>query len=524
MSVPRLRAPTEHGQILALPPLDQAGALLDENHLTLKSVRISSLGKSLEEIRALARREILAASAQYHQEAGEPVPAEAPSPPEGEGRDLWLVAGHQPELFHPGVWFKNFALYQLARKQGATALNLIVDTDAAKPPILHAPGDGRLARLPFDRSSLDTPYEERTVGDEAAFANLPERMASIASRWNFEPMLASFWRDVIQHAQRTPLLGERLAAARRTVERRWGYAPREVPMSRVCQTEAFAWFACSILARLPEFHDLHNRVVRAHRREHGMRSRSHPVPDLAADGAWLEAPFWAWRRDVARRGKLLVRKTPDAWLLRVGAEDWPALPCQNAIAAWRALEAQGFKIRARALTTTMFARLCLADLFLHGIGGAIYDELTDRIMHRFFAIKPPAFLILSATLLLPLPRFPEAARHARELQKRSRDLVYKPELFVERGVQTEPLIRAKQEWIQREAATHQERFERFERIRAINARLLTHVVPEMERVRSSQEECRREAEWDAVATRRDYAFCLYPEEMLRRFFQAEFLE
>jgi hypothetical protein len=123
--LPRLRAPTEHGQILAVPPLDEVEALLEVNRRNLKSAHILSIGKSLNELRALARREILAAASQYHREAGETV-ADATS-------DVWIVAGHQPELFHPGVWFKNFVLHQLGRKHAAVALNLIVDTDTAKP-------------------------------------------------------------------------------------------------------------------------------------------------------------------------------------------------------------------------------------------------------------------------------------------------------------------------------------------------------------------------------------------------------
>ena len=153
-------------------------------------------------------------------------------------------------------------------------------------------------------------------------------MAAITARWNFEPMLPTFWREVMRHAERTPLLGERFAAARRTMERRWGCVQRELPMSRVCQTEAFAWFACSILEGLPAFHQAYNEIVHDYRREHGIRSRSHPVPDLEADGDWLEAPFWAWRKGQTRRGKLLVRRTPDAWKLQVGGEEWPSVPHQ----------------------------------------------------------------------------------------------------------------------------------------------------------------------------------------------------
>ena len=43
-----------------------------------------------------------------------------------------FLAGHQPQLFHPGVWFKNFALDRLARRHGAVAVNLVVDSDTIK--------------------------------------------------------------------------------------------------------------------------------------------------------------------------------------------------------------------------------------------------------------------------------------------------------------------------------------------------------------------------------------------------------
>jgi hypothetical protein len=537
VSLPSLHAPKEHGQILAVPALDQVGALLELNRQQLHAVSISSIGKSLSDLRTLARGEILAASAEYLRAAGESVAGASPSPPAplpggegrkgetplpgGEGSKAWLVAGHQPELFHPGVWFKNFALNHLARQHGAMAINLVVDTDAAKPAILHAPAEGRLARIPYDRSSLETPYEERTVAEEDTFADLPRQMAAITARWNFEPMLPAFWREVMQQAGRTPLLGERFAAARRALERRWGVTQREVPMSRVCQTEAFAWFACAILDRLSAFHADYNQIVHNYRQAHGIRSRSHPVPDLTKDGAWLEAPFWAWRKGQTRRGKLLIHHTPDAWHMRVGSEEWPSIPRHHpdrSAETWRTLEARGYKVRSRALTTTLFARLFLADVFIHGIGGGIYDELTDRLIERFFAMPAPGFLVLSATLLLPVPRYPQAAQLTVELARQRRDLVFKPERFVHDGPEAAQLIRAKNDWIARAGTTHAERAERFQHIRAINARLLPYVMPLKEHVEAELLVQYRRAAWDVVAGRRDYAFCLYPEEMLRTFF------
>ena len=60
-------------------------------------------------------------------------------------------------------------------------------------------------------------------------------------------------------------------------------------------------------------------------------------------------------------------------------------------------------LRPRALMTTLFLRCFLADGFVHGIGGGIYDRLTDQIIRDFLRIEPPAYAIATATLHLPLP-------------------------------------------------------------------------------------------------------------------------
>src|SRR5262245_14552122 len=123
-SLPRLKAPRDDGAVLAYPPLDQADSILAANRRLLGSASVPLQGRSLQELRTLARNEVVALAQAYLRDAGEPVP-------EARGSSL-ILAGHQPELFHPGVWFKNFALHGLARRSDATALNLIVDNDVVK--------------------------------------------------------------------------------------------------------------------------------------------------------------------------------------------------------------------------------------------------------------------------------------------------------------------------------------------------------------------------------------------------------
>jgi hypothetical protein len=518
VNVPRLRAPREDGGVLAEPPLEQVGKLLARNHDELSAARLELLGKPIAALRRLAQANAWEAARQYHADAGEPLPA---APVEGQN---WLLAGHQPELFHPGVWAKNFALKGLAERHAAFSLNLVVDNDAAKAPLLHVPNGRHVASIPYDHWQGNSPYEERAVLDEALFASLPARTQPFVATWPFTPMLPAFWQEVLRHVQRTPLLGERLAAARRTFERQWGCLQAEVPLSRICQGEAFAWFACHLLLNAARLRQVYNDAVHAYRRRYGLRSTFHPVPDLAEEGEWLELPMWGWRAGQHRRARLFVRQTPTELQLRAGKDAWPMLALgdpNRLVAQWRALEPRGFKVRTRALTTTLYARLMLGDLFIHGIGGAKYDELADALIERFFDCPVPGFLVLTATRLLPLPRFDATPESCRELARKHRDLWYNPQRHFpgELPPAAQRLVREKQAWIARVGTTHAERRERFRKLRALNEQLRPFLQAEEQHLAEERDQCRDRLAVNQVSGRRDYAFCLYPAERLQELYQ-----
>jgi hypothetical protein len=522
----RLRAPQEDRAVLALPPLSEVPGLLADNRRLLAAADGEVLGRSLPDLRRAARRGAVSAARDYLAAAGEPLPAFA--------ADSVLMAGHQPELFHPGVWVKNFALNGLARRHGACPINLVVDNDTVKRNLLHvpvlqrgtapdAPSVYHLESLPFDRRGEEAPYEERPVRDEALFASLPERVAAVGRDWGFAPLLPAFWDEVLRQARRTRLLGERFAAARRTFERAWGCQNLELPVSVLCGTEPFAWFASHLLAHLPRFHALYNDSVRRYRDAHGIRSRNHPVPDLAVAGDWLEAPFWAWRAGQARRGRLMVRRTENALELRAGDEGWPSLPSPAGggaalVEAWGDLRRRGFKVRSRALTNTLYARVFVADLFMHGIGGGKYDELTDELIQGFYGVAPPGFVVLSATLLLPFGADLARRRDCRPLHRVLRDLEWNPQRHL---AASDPgaveLAARKAALIAERPAERRGRRERFRELQRLTRALRPFVAEDTARLSREAGRCEREAATAAVLRRRDYPFCLYPEAALRPF-------
>ena len=187
------------------------------------------------------------------------------------------------------------------------------------------------------------------------------------------------------------------------------------------------------------------------------------------------------------------------------------------ITAWHRLEAAGYKARSRALLTTTFARILLGDLFLHGVGGGKYDELTDALLSRFWEIPPPSFLVLSATCLLPLPAYPATVAQHRHLARTLRDLHYNPQRHLD-AADCSDLARQKQQWIARVPTTRIERRERFHQIRRLSDALRPQVSSQLAQTHTRLEQIDRELAANAVLRRRDYAFCLFPESQLRSFF------
>jgi hypothetical protein len=117
----------------------------------------------------------------------------------------------------------------------------------------------------------------------------------------------------------------RLALARHELEASWGACNLEIPLSLVCQTEGFFWFASHLLAQLPRFQEIHNQALAEYRALYGIRSKNHPVAALGTQGNWREAPFWVWRKGQPRRRPLLIRQCPRTMLLRIAGEDDPLI-------------------------------------------------------------------------------------------------------------------------------------------------------------------------------------------------------
>ncbi len=311
----------------------------------------------------------------------------------------------------------------------------------------------------------------------------------------------------------------RIALARRELESNWGFNNLEIPLSEVCQTDGFFWFASHLLAHLRRFQQIHNAALAEYRAVYGIRSKNHPVSALSVQGDWLEAPFWVWRQGQPRRRPLLVRQGPREMLLRIAGEDDPLIelplsPEREACCAverLRELATRSIRLRTRALTTTMFCRYLLGDLFIHGIGGAKYDELGDSIARRFFGIEPPDFLTLSLTAWLRLPDRTATSTELAIVLRSLRELDYNPDRHLSEPVsdRVRTLINEKRETVARECSTRRDRIARFREIRAINDALRESLQERRVSMQVRKSQLLTELEWNRLAHGREYAFVLH---------------
>ena len=380
--------------------------------------------------------------------------------------------------------------------------------------------------MAFDVWAGEVPYEDQTVQDEALFASFADRVRSTLGSLVDDPVLGDFWPRVLGKVGATDRVGLRFALARREVEAEWGVPNVEVPLGRVCESESFLWFASHLLAHLPRFQATHNAALARYRAAYGIRSKNHPVPALARQGEWLEAPFWAWRADAPRRRPLMARMLSRSIQLRIAGEDHPfiELPLAAdrdaccAVEDLQSLPDRGIRLRTRALTTTMFARYLLGDLFVHGIGGAKYDELGDEVARGFFQLEPPAFLTLSLTHWMGLEDDPASVDQLRAVERSIRDLEWNPDRHLPdpRPEGARAAFEAKWSAIAGEVLTHRQRVDRLRAIREANLELSRWTSSARSRLASDRDRLRGGLKLNAVARSREYAFPIHGEARLRR--------
>ncbi|TWU22172.1 hypothetical protein Pla52o_32260 [Novipirellula galeiformis] len=437
-----------------------------------------------------------------------------------------MMAGHQPSLFHPGVWFKNFALSQLADQHQALAINLVIDNDAASGSAIRVPTIDRdtgyyvYSTVRYDRFGGGVPYEQTVIQDRERFDHFDDDVRKSVMPIVPDPLVTRLWEHARHAVERCGIAGCALAQARHALEGEIGLNTLELPLGVLCRGRMFAEFLLLILRELPRFREAYNAEADFYRHAHGIRSNSHPVPNLHAEQGWLEAPIWIYSDAIPERRPGWVKVTDQTMMIsdRSGQERRIPLGRSDTAETLASLIGPDFKIRPRALITTMYARLVLSDLFLHGIGGGKYDQLGDRIAERFFGITPPEFMVVSATIQLPGPSPNEMDPEITRLRRAIRDTRFQPEKFA--GVHgVDPLLVQRKEQLLAQTPNAEAKPAWHRELDSINQQMSASLGETRSQLESELAGVVRERASRTVLKSREHPFCIFPMKDLTETFQ-----
>ncbi len=435
-----------------------------------------------------------------------------------------ILTGHQAEFFHAGVFAKTIAAHALVARVGGQAAFLLVDSDIPKTRQLAVPQvtsrGVRRVEVPIPGCDPQRPFESQPRVSRADWLQF---FASITSLFELgdRSLLPIFARAWLTTKQPDPPYCDALARAQAAVEEALGLTDvRELRMSQLSQTPAFRAFAAAMLLDAHRCAAQYNAAQTACRLRHRIRSRGRPVPPLTVTDQAVELPFWLVRHGESRHRLFAATRGEQIELL---ADDRPCgelrrdeLAHAAASATPWPLERAGWTVRPRALALSAFARLFLADLFIHGIGGAKYDEMMEEFARGFFGVAPAPACCVSATLRLPLPHSHLRRTDVAAARHQSRDLRYNPQRHLH-GVpakllqQRAALVGQGLDLRLHRPREHARRRLVFRELRRVNEQMLG-----TDPWRAAQYEQRAqtlEAQWrlDQIALDREYFYALHPQ-------------
>ena len=206
-----LRVPGVDQTLLAHPSLPATLQDLQQNQSLLESADVDVQGRSLRQLRDWTRTKAVELACDYTSRLrGREIKPFEPR--------VVVAGGHQPALFHPGVWVKNFALSELAARCGGTALNLVVDNDTLSSTRIRVPagdrGHPRIETIPFDDDRPAEPWEDAAIVNRDLFESFGRRVSESMAAWNVVPIIQDAWPDAVDVARGTGSLRDSLTALR----------------------------------------------------------------------------------------------------------------------------------------------------------------------------------------------------------------------------------------------------------------------------------------------------------------------
>jgi hypothetical protein len=444
-----------------------------------------------------------------------------------------IQTGHSPTLAHPGVLIKHSLMNSIVKKVNGIGINMVVDNDAGNDNCLNIPdingSDSSVEKIKYHPGLHNLAFEEIRYTDPTQLLGFQESVLKSLHNPDMKKTFDNFMNVAIKLSGETLQFSDLFTFARHAFLTRFGVSNLEVPVSLISEIDTFLNFFLHITANAKSFVDIYNAKLREYRKLKKISSKANPLPDLMEKGFVVEIPFWMWKRDETRK----------SLFASIANDNRISIICENKIVEHfdfdgrsrstknleklKMLISNGIKIRPKAIANTMYSRMFFSDLFIHGIGGAKYDLITDEIIREFFGAEPPEYATISATLHLPYKPFDTSKEDVNALKQVIKDMGYNPDRYASDEIMEDAEMRSmvseKKELIVKVSHDTKEKHLTFDRIKQINSLMREKISPLIKEKEKEMEDLEKKLIYNSIVTNRDYPFCLYPKLMLRKLFK-----
>jgi len=189
----------------------------------------------------------------------------------------------------------------------------------------------------------------------------------------------------------------------------------------------------------------------------------------------------------------------------------------NPEAAVAALTRSGELFAPKALANTLFARVFVCDLMIHGVGGGRYDRVTDGVCRRYYGVEPPAFVVTSITMYLPLGAHIVTEDEVAAAKERLNRLEHNPDALLGEVEFDSPdeqrlaaaLAAEKTSLVDAIASPDADKKALGQRIRQVNSELAKLLAPLRQEMADELEALETQFAASEIFTDRSYPFCFW---------------
>lgn len=412
-----------------------------------------------------------------------------------------IGCAHQPGFFSPGIVRKFLFLYSF---KNFTPLNFLMDNGYAKYLNWKIPikkeYSYKYKHFNLVRPVVEKPLEFIQLPKKEDILNVIQENADVTS--TFSNSVANNCRKLKEIIKSEYENDNNLSYFLNSIcssftEKRF---VNSILVSCICKSKGFRHYFKDIVENIETFSTCYNNILENYRVENRIKNKRAPFPNLKIRKNLYELPFWYLDLDKKIRRSIFVEKSGSSCFYKVEGKR-------------KLINLENFdidRVRPKAITFTIFLRIFLCDLFIHGIGGGNYEKITDDLIQRYYKIIPPLFFVVSETRDLTHvldDTHEEASLKLRKTKEELNKMKNSPHKFLS---PQNGLVKCKNALIEKiKKADKSRKPEVALKIKKVDKKLLEQLQPTMENKKERIEKFREKVKNKEILRKRDFPYFLF---------------